>query len=327
MAHSPVSLEPLTLHRLEVPTANDFLHVERRLDADFVAEIDLYAALYDSAMRLVKGDAFYVCLIQRSPDWLHFVYNCEGEHFDKPEPFRFGDGPTSWVAREGRPLALLTPEDRERFGLKPFANGSTISGSAVHWPLWISAPQEALPDAVMSVQAYQFNFYGCEHLAAMEWLALRAADAMRRHREANRVQAAIQVAELAAGRNRAVEDVRRFVALLDEIAALRDDPRRLLAEVRRRQVELTSWAPIAEPAQDALSDALSRLSQREIEVLVYVARGLSNKEVGDVLSLSEHTVKRHLDNVYRETPLRNRAEVAGACSTILVTHLGHRKNT
>jgi DNA-binding NarL/FixJ family response regulator len=40
------------------------------------------------------------------------------------------------------------------------------------------------------------------------------------------------------------------------------------------------------------------LSAREMEILVLVARGLSNRQIADSLLLSESTVKRHLANVY-----------------------------
>ena len=39
------------------------------------------------------------------------------------------------------------------------------------------------------------------------------------------------------------------------------------------------------------------LSQRECEVVTWVARGLTNKEIADVLHLSPHTVVTHRRNI------------------------------
>ncbi len=52
------------------------------------------------------------------------------------------------------------------------------------------------------------------------------------------------------------------------------------------------------------------LTDREIEVLIEVTRGLSDKEIGSKLFLSESTVKSHLRAIYRRLGLRNRAQAA-----------------
>ncbi len=52
------------------------------------------------------------------------------------------------------------------------------------------------------------------------------------------------------------------------------------------------------------------LSAREREVLRFIAQGMSNKEIGAVLSLSPHTIKAHLRSILDKLHLRNRAEVA-----------------
>jgi LuxR family maltose regulon positive regulatory protein len=55
------------------------------------------------------------------------------------------------------------------------------------------------------------------------------------------------------------------------------------------------------------------LTARQVEVLRLVADGLSDREIADRLSLSEHTVHRHLQNAYARLRCRSRAAaVAGA---------------
>ena len=50
------------------------------------------------------------------------------------------------------------------------------------------------------------------------------------------------------------------------------------------------------------------LSEREAEVLVLVARGLSNDQIAQQLHLAPATVKRHLANIYERVGVRSRSE-------------------
>jgi DNA-binding NarL/FixJ family response regulator len=49
-----------------------------------------------------------------------------------------------------------------------------------------------------------------------------------------------------------------------------------------------------------------RLSPREREVALLVARGLTNKEVGRELHLSDGTVKQHVHNIFLKLGTRRR---------------------
>jgi DNA-binding CsgD family transcriptional regulator/tetratricopeptide (TPR) repeat protein len=52
------------------------------------------------------------------------------------------------------------------------------------------------------------------------------------------------------------------------------------------------------------------LSPREAQILELVARGLSNREIGEELSISEHTAANHIRSILRKTDCANRTEAA-----------------
>ena len=55
---------------------------------------------------------------------------------------------------------------------------------------------------------------------------------------------------------------------------------------------------------------LQKLSQRELEIVSYVASGMSNRNIGEVLELSENTVRNHLRSILDKLGLKNRVQVA-----------------
>jgi DNA-binding CsgD family transcriptional regulator len=59
-----------------------------------------------------------------------------------------------------------------------------------------------------------------------------------------------------------------------------------------------------------LSGSVIGLSSRELEVLRLVADGRSNREIGELLFISEKTAGRHLSNIFVKLDVHSRAEVA-----------------
>jgi DNA-binding NarL/FixJ family response regulator len=59
-----------------------------------------------------------------------------------------------------------------------------------------------------------------------------------------------------------------------------------------------------------LGKAASVLTPRELDVLRLVAQGLTNPGIARQLVLSEHTVHRHLANIFRKLNLSSRAAAA-----------------
>ena len=61
-------------------------------------------------------------------------------------------------------------------------------------------------------------------------------------------------------------------------------------------------APSDKPAEN--------LTKRENDVLEYVARGYTNKEIADALGLSAETVRGYLKTIYGKLHVRSRTEAA-----------------
>lgn len=64
------------------------------------------------------------------------------------------------------------------------------------------------------------------------------------------------------------------------------------------------------PAGQAIAQPIEPLTPREEEVLLTVARGLSNAEIADELHISLSTVKTHLASLMGKLGARNRVEIA-----------------
>lgn len=54
----------------------------------------------------------------------------------------------------------------------------------------------------------------------------------------------------------------------------------------------------------------SDLAERDVEILQYVAKGMTNQEIASRLNITEKTVRNRLWNVYKQLHLKNRTEAA-----------------
>ena len=62
--------------------------------------------------------------------------------------------------------------------------------------------------------------------------------------------------------------------------------------------------------QDAATSDAGPLSRREIEVAKLVAGGMTNREVGERLFISDRTAEGHLEKIRNKLGVRSRTEVA-----------------
>lgn len=104
------------------------------------------------------------------------------------------------------------------------------------------------------------------------------------------------------------------------------DSKTLIQSIRK----VFNGEPILSPAvtgklMGQLSHPTSRntcgLSDRELEILHYVVRGSSNREIGIALFISEKTVKNHLSSIYRKLEVEDRTQAALKAVKLKFIHL------
>ena len=83
----------------------------------------------------------------------------------------------------------------------------------------------------------------------------------------------------------------------------------LAPTVTRRLIEEFARRPMAGGSAPQLRRALAALTPRETEVLVAVARGLSNAEIADALYMSPATAKTHVSRLLTKLASRDRAQL------------------
>ena len=108
--------------------------------------------------------------------------------------------------------------------------------------------------------------------------------------------------------------------LLDAIRVVASGDALLDPAVTRRLIAQFAQRPDVRRAQP---EELSALTEREREVLILVAEGLSNDEIAERLVVSESTAKKHVSNVMLKLSARDRAQlVVMAYQSRLVTAEG-----
>ncbi len=85
---------------------------------------------------------------------------------------------------------------------------------------------------------------------------------------------------------------------------------------------LVVYDTMSKPQQNAIiarSATLDPLTVREQEVLEVLLDGKSNRQIAEMLFISESTVKTHVRNIYSKYDVRSRAELI---STVLKNQVG-----
>lgn len=84
----------------------------------------------------------------------------------------------------------------------------------------------------------------------------------------------------------------------------------VLEAIRAAAAGRTFLSPSVVDDGNGLGDRLESLSPRELEVLRYIARGFSKKEIGSHMHLSPKTVDRHATSLMSKLDIHDRVELA-----------------
>jgi two-component system, NarL family, response regulator len=104
------------------------------------------------------------------------------------------------------------------------------------------------------------------------------------------------------------EDIRRALKAGAKGYLVKGAPPQQIRESVRRVAAGESLLPAAIASKLAESMAHPELSKRERQVLEYIANGRSNKEIGQILYISEHTVKTHVKSILTKLDAIGRTE-------------------
>ena len=126
------------------------------------------------------------------------------------------------------------------------------------------------------------------------------------------------------------EPVRRWLeSRKGEAAAAEPDAIELPVEGSTRRLKLSYVGQIGpeelllriveddtQPPEQVLKAKLN-LTVREAEVLMWLARGKANRDIGEILGLSPRTVNKHLEQIYAKIGVENRAAATALAVTAL----------
>jgi DNA-binding NarL/FixJ family response regulator len=104
------------------------------------------------------------------------------------------------------------------------------------------------------------------------------------------------------------EDIRQALSAGAKGYLVKEASRQQIWEAVRRVAAGQSLLPPEVASKLAESMAHPELSERELEVLQYLANGRSNKEIGQILYIGESTVKSHVRSILTKLEAMGRTE-------------------
>ena len=118
------------------------------------------------------------------------------------------------------------------------------------------------------------------------------------------------------------QDIRRALSAGAKAFLVKESHPQLIREAVRRVAQGESFLPPEIALKLAESMSHPELSKRETQVLQYLARGRSNKEIGRALYITEGTVKQHVRSILGRLDALGRAEAIAIAARRGLIHAG-----
>ncbi|KQV01408.1 LuxR family transcriptional regulator [Mesorhizobium sp. Root695] len=144
-------------------------------------------------------------------------------------------------------------------------------------------------------------------------LSAKAASAAHDQREADRtLLGALRLAQPSGFIRSFVDEGRSVVEGLMRLRAAQAKTDPALSAYATRIIDAAQAMPVATRKLAAPAVEKEQLTQREAELLRYLAEGMSNRDIALALSVSETTVKWHLKNIFGKLAVTNRVQAVRA---------------
>jgi len=117
------------------------------------------------------------------------------------------------------------------------------------------------------------------------------------------------------------EDIYKALQAGAQGYVLKSSPGEKLIPALRAVAAGQRWVPKEISLRLAFRDSFEDLTPREMQVLDQLAKGLANKEIADVLAITEHTAKDHLKSILAKLRVADRTEAVTAAIQRGIIHL------
>ncbi len=117
------------------------------------------------------------------------------------------------------------------------------------------------------------------------------------------------------------EDIHKALSAGASGYLLKNSTRASLIPALRAVAAGQRWIPQEVASRLAARKLFEELTPRELEVLQQLAKGRANKEIADILNISEYTVKGYLKNILGKLHVADRTEAVTAALQRGIIHL------
>jgi DNA-binding NarL/FixJ family response regulator len=117
------------------------------------------------------------------------------------------------------------------------------------------------------------------------------------------------------------EDIHRAIQAGVQGYLLKSSSGQNLVPALRAVAAGQQWIPNEIMSQLATRKSTEELTTREVEVLKQLARGLANKNIADILNISEYTVKDHLKHILFKLRVADRTEAVTSAIQRGIIHI------